>query len=48
MTPSPKEAVAKAGEALAGTHSSAKEYKRESTAARLLGAGKSIASIFPI
>ncbi|KAK4983427.1 high copy suppressor of abf2 [Elasticomyces elasticus] len=35
--PSPKEAASKAGEVLAG--SSAKEFKKESTAARLLGAG---------
>lgn len=40
MTPSPKEAAIKASEAVAG--SAAKEFKKESTAARLLGAGKLI------
>ncbi|KAJ9641945.1 high copy suppressor of abf2 [Coniosporium tulheliwenetii] len=37
MAPSPTEAVAKTGQALAG--SAAAEFKKESTAARLLGAG---------
>jgi hypothetical protein len=39
MTPSPKEAVAKVAQVAAGTQSSAKDYKRESTMARVLGAG---------
>ncbi|KAF2002518.1 mitochondrial carrier [Amniculicola lignicola CBS 123094] len=39
MTPSPKEAVAKAANAVAGTSSSATQFKKESGAARVLGAG---------
>lgn len=39
MTPSPSEAAAKVAQAAAGTQSSAKEYKRESNTARVLGAG---------
>ncbi|KAH7089511.1 guanine nucleotide transporter [Paraphoma chrysanthemicola] len=39
MTPSPSEAVTKVAQAAAGTQSSAKEYKRESNTARVLGAG---------
>jgi len=38
MSPSPKDAAVKAAEAVANT-SSAKEYKKESTPARVLGAG---------
>ncbi|KAH8716889.1 guanine nucleotide transporter [Phaeosphaeriaceae sp. PMI808] len=39
MTPSSSEAAAKVAQAAIGTKSSAKEFKRESTTARVLGAG---------
>jgi hypothetical protein len=39
MTPSPSEAAAKVAQAAAGTQSSAKDFKRESNTARVLGAG---------
>ncbi|KAF2471260.1 guanine nucleotide transporter [Lindgomyces ingoldianus] len=39
MSPSASEAAAKAATVVAGTHSSAKDFKKESTAARFLGAG---------
>ena len=39
MTPSPSEAAAKVAQVAAGTKSSAKDYKKESTTARVLGAG---------
>jgi len=39
MTPSPSEAAAKVAQVAAGTSSSAKVYKKESTTARVLGAG---------
>jgi len=40
MTPTPKEAVAKVAQVASGTTSSAKDFKKESTTARLLGAGQ--------
>lgn len=43
--PSPKDAAAKVGDALAGG-SAAKEFKKESTAARLLGAGEAIMDLY--
>jgi len=39
MTPSASETVAKVANAAAGTHSAAKDFKKESAAARFLGAG---------
>ena len=39
MAPSASEAASKAAAVVAGTSSSAKEFKKESTAARVLGAG---------
>ncbi|KAF2878415.1 mitochondrial carrier domain-containing protein [Massariosphaeria phaeospora] len=39
MTPSPSDVAAKAATVVAGTSSSAKDFKKESTAARVLGAG---------
>jgi hypothetical protein len=40
MVPSPSDAAAKVAQVAAGTNSSASSYKKESTMARVLGAGK--------
>jgi hypothetical protein len=46
MSPAPKEAVTKVAAVIAGPAASAKDIKKESTPARILGAGMYLLKVF--